>query len=331
MTDESYRKLRALQEALARYQGLSGSTAVEANGTTPVNTSRELVLCTNVKSTPREIHDETRALIRETILRQCVVRSSEPRELTVGLDSKFSTSTNWNQKMRSYTAGGAKIINANILLHGAFWLLNKIVFKRKREIPTVDDISVEYFIRRALNTLMEEAVDHYNNQEYAIFIQKLSEPYYQKRKLMDTKFGRESISIEIRVDQIIQPLLKHGFRADKIAHLIILIGEVLLRGIDFKDPERTNPEHTALLEQSKILFQGAYESEELNKAAVKLDERVKKYHQQKIMKYAKQFLDPISKTDIEDSRTAPYINRLASFCKVARLNYAIACLLAGGK
>jgi hypothetical protein len=148
---------------------------------------------------------------------------------------------------------------------------------------------------------------------------------------MDTKLGSETISIEIRVGQLIEPLLKHGFRADKIAHLLILIGEVLLRGIDFEDPKRTNPVHTALLEQSKILFQGVYDSRQLTEAAAKLDERIEKYHHQKIMKFAKRIIDPISQKDIDDSREAPYTSRLAGYCRLARLNYAIACLLAGGK
>jgi hypothetical protein len=222
-------------------------------------------------------------------------------------------------------------MGANVIIHTCSWILNKFVFGQKKKIPSVEDVSAEYTIRRNLNTLMEEAVNYYNTEQYAKFIQQLSIPYYHDRKLMNTKLGSETISIETRVDQLIEPLLKHGFRADKIAHLLILIGEVLLRGIDFEDPKRTNPEHTALLEQSKILFQGAYDSPQLTEAAVKLDERIEKYHHQKIMKFAKRILDPISQKDIEDSREAPYTSRLAGYCRLARLNYAIACLLAGGK
>jgi hypothetical protein len=331
MTDESYRKLRALQGALAKYQGLAGSAAEEVNGTTPVNTNRELVVCTNVKSTPREIHDETKVLIRQTVLRQCVVRGSEPRELAVGLDSSFSVSNNRLLHMPSFIANRIPSRASDLVIQSCSWMLNKFVFGLKEDAPSVQGLSVDFKTRRKLDSLMGEAVQCYHSEEYAEFIQKLSEPYYRDQKLMDTKVGSESISIEIRVDQIIQPLLKHGFRADKIAHLLILIGEVLLRGIDFKVPERTNPEHTALLEQSKILFQGAYDSPQLTEAASKLDERVEEYYQKKITKIAQRILNPLSKDDIEDSRKAPYVNRLAACRRLARLNYAMACLLAGGK
>jgi hypothetical protein len=331
MTDESYRKLRALQGALEKHQGLAESTLQEVNATTPINTNRELVLCTNSRLSPREIHDETKVLIRQTVLRKCVVRCTEPRELTVGMDSSFSTSTNRYLQIRSFIAGKVPFIGADLLIQSCSQILNKFVFGQKTDIPSVQDVSAEYTIRRKLNTLMGEAVNYYNTEQYAKFIQQLSKPYYRDQKLMDTKLGSETISIEIRVGQLIEPLLKHGFRADKIAHLLILIGEVLLRGIDFEDPKRTNPVHTALLEQSKILFQGVYDSPELTEAAVKLDERVEKYHHQRIMKIAKRILDPISKEDIKDSREAPYTSRLAGYCRLARLNYAIACLLAGGK
>jgi hypothetical protein len=331
MTDESYRKLRALQGALEKYQGLAESTFQEVSSTTPINTNRELVLCTNSRLSPREIHDETKVLIRQTILRKCVVRSTEPRELTVGMDPSFSTATNRYLQMRSFIAGKVPLMGADLFIQSCSWILNKFVFGQKTDMPSVQDVSADYTIRRNLNTLMEEAVNYYNTEQYARFIQQLSKPYYRDQKLMDTKLGSETISIEIRVGQLIEPLLKHGFRADKIAHLLILIGEVLLRGIDFEDQKRKNPVHTALLEQSKILFQGVYDSPELVDAAAKLDERVEKYYHQKITKFAKQILDPISKKDIEDSREAPYTRRLAGYCRLARLNYAIACLLAGGK
>jgi hypothetical protein len=331
MTEQSYQKLRALQKALEKYQGISGNTSQEASVATPVNSNRELVLCTNSKSSPREIHDETKVLIRQTVLRKCVVRSSEPRELTVGLDSNFSTSTNPLLRVGNFIADKVPFLGSNLLIRSCSWMLNKLVFGQKNDASSAPDLSAEYKTRQKLNTLMGKAVIYYNDEQYAKFIEQLSMPYYQDQKLMDTKLGSETISIEIRVDQIIQPLLKHGFRADKIAHLLILIGEVLLRGVDFDDPKRANPEHSALLEQSKILFQGAYDSTQLTEAAVKLDKRVEQYYQKKIRKIAQRILDPIPKEDIDGSREKPYNSRLAGCCRLARLNYAIACLLAGGE
>ncbi|CAF3499574.1 unnamed protein product, partial [Rotaria sp. Silwood2] len=129
--------------------------------------------------------------------------------------------------------------------------------------------------------------------------------------------------------QLIEPLLEHGFRADKVAHLLILIDEVPLRGLDFSDSNRKNPEHSALLEQIKILFQGVYDSPKLLEAAKKLDDHVEDYHHNRINKLANQILNPISKQDIKDSRETLFSKRLAAYQRLARLNYAIACLLAG--
>ncbi|CAF5102504.1 unnamed protein product, partial [Rotaria sp. Silwood1] len=126
--------------------------------------------------------------------------------------------------------------------------------------------------------MMKSVVDHYNNGQYAQFIECLAKPYYHSRRLMVVTRGSETISVEIRVDQFIEPLLKHDFRADKIAHLLVIIGEVFLRGLDFADPILKNPEYTALLEQSKILFQGVYDTEALRDAARELDKRVERYH-----------------------------------------------------
>ncbi|CAF0841481.1 unnamed protein product [Didymodactylos carnosus] len=335
MTEQLYQRLRKLQIALEKYQGLARNTITEMDAAASSNTNRELILCTNPKLSSREIHDETQVFIREAILRKCVVRSAQIVDLSVenqfGVDSSFQTSTGRYLQVRGILASAFLPLAAEFIIAGGSWMWNKIVFKNDQNRSSVQDLSDEYPIRLSLNKLMEDAVKFYNNEEYAKFIQHLSKSYYQDRQLMDTKLGSETISVEIRVDQLIRPLLKHGFRADKIAHLLILIGEVLLRGIDFADPTRKNPEHTALLEQSKILFQGVYDSEQLSKAAVQLDERVQKYHQLKITKAAKKILASVSEKDIEDSHEAPYSDRLAGYCKLARLNYAIACLLAGGK
>jgi hypothetical protein len=177
MTDESYRKLRALQEVLEKYQGLPESTFQGVDATTPINTNRELVLCTNSRLSPREIHDETKVPIRETVLRKCVVRTTEPRELTVGMDSSFSTPTNRYLQMRSFIVGKAPFIGANFLIQSCSWIWNKFVFGQKQDMPSVEDVSADYTIRCKLNILMGEAVNYYNTEQYAKFIQQLSMPY----------------------------------------------------------------------------------------------------------------------------------------------------------
>ncbi|CAF4149326.1 unnamed protein product, partial [Rotaria magnacalcarata] len=109
MTEEMYQKLRTLQSALEKYQGLSTSNVEEKNSTVSTNANRELVLCTNPKLSSREIHDETQVFIRETILRKCVVRCSKPQSLSVEnnlrKDVTFKTSVNSYIIVGSGTAG----------------------------------------------------------------------------------------------------------------------------------------------------------------------------------------------------------------------------------
>ncbi|CAF1650590.1 unnamed protein product [Rotaria magnacalcarata] len=331
MTEEMYQKLRTLQSALEKYQGLSTSNVEEKNSTVSTNANRELVLCTNPKLSSREIHDETQVFIRETILRKCVVRCSKPQSLSVEnnlrKDVTFKTSVNSYIIVGSGTAGLMGLVIPSLF---ASWMLNKLIF-RKNKTKSLESLSVQYSIRSKLNEIMSKAVDCYNSEMYGKFIQCLSMSYYQDQQLMDTVIGSDTISIEIRVDQLIHPLLEHGFRADKIAHLLILIGEVLLRGVDFGDPNRKNPSHSALLEQSKILFRGVYDSSKLIEAAKRLDSRVEKYHHNRIKKITNKIINSISEQDIKDSRETPFSYRLTDSQRLARLNYAIACLLAGGK
>jgi hypothetical protein len=111
---------------------------------------------------------------------------------------------------------------------------------------------------------------------------------------------------------------------------MVLVGEVCLRGLDFSDPKRKNPEHSALLEQSKILFQGVYDSKELRAAAATLDSNIERYHHAKYTKHTLKFTRAFTTQDIEDSYNGLYVQRLDGYCRLARLNYAIACLLATG-
>jgi len=334
MTDTLFKRLRHLQSALEKYQGLPNNTSNEGSNSVARNTNRELVLCTNANASPRELSDESQMFLRETVLRNCVLRNTQLKELStdtkIVVTNNFATSTSLYARVPSLAGPISTLLFSGFVVYGGIAIWNSLPFNNRKVNSSVNDVSSEYRIRCNLNDLMETAVQYYNDKKYGDFIKQLSEPYYLNRKLMDTKQGSERISVEIRVDEIIIPLLKHGFRADKIAHLLILIGEVFLRGIDFGDPKLANPVHTSLLEQSKILFQGVYDSENLKKAAYELDKRLQKYHHSKI-KFGKKYLQSISQKDMDDAREGCYSDRLASYCRLARLNYAIACLLAGGK
>ncbi|UJR06635.1 hypothetical protein I4U23_010919 [Adineta vaga] len=335
MTERLFQKLRQLQGALEKYQGLTKITAEETNTTVSTNTHREIALCTNPQLSSREILDETQIFIRQTILRKCVVRSAQLSEFTVENryveDSNFRTSANKIMKVTGMAADLALFVTIPLIAKAGSLLFNIFVFSYVTKQLSTKNISTEYKIRDNLNKMMSSAIQHYNNEEYDKFIEFLCKPYYEERRLMDKRLGSETISIEIRVEQIIEPLLDHGFRADKIAYLLILIGEVLLRGVDFNDSQRKNPEHTALLEQSKILFQGTYDNPRLFEAAEKLDKQIESYHHQKIGRFVSKIVNTISEKDIVDARETPFTNRLRGYYRLARLNYAIACLLAGGK
>ncbi|CAF0848961.1 unnamed protein product [Adineta ricciae] len=335
MTERLFQKLRQLQGALEKYQGLTKTTAEENNATVSANAHREIVLCTDPQLSSREILDESQIFIRQTILRKCVLRSAQLTEFSDESryveGSDFLTSANRAMQVAGMATQLAVGVSIPIIVKAASWLYNKFVFSSKTKRLLTENLSHEYEIRDNLNKMMDQAIKHYNNEEYDKFIDFLCKPYYEERRLMDKRSGSETISIEIRVDQIIEPLLKHGFRADKIAYLLILIGEVLLRGVDFHDPRRTNPEHTALLEQSKILFQGTYDSPRLFEAAEKFDKHIESYHHQKLGRLVSKIVNPISEKDIADARETLVTNRLRGYYRLARLNYAIACLLAGGK
>ncbi|CAF3193813.1 unnamed protein product [Rotaria socialis] len=338
MTPRLQQKLRDLQEALKKYQQISTSTTITAQEPLSNNsTSRVVALCTDTRATPRQIHDETQVFVRETILRQCIVRSGQPADLTIDINQRtlegetFTTSNSTFNMIAPILSGRVATFAGSWIVYSASRLLNKLIFVKKRRKPTTKDLTPEYHIRQSLNEMMREAVGYYNNGQYARFIGCLAESYYHSRRLMVVTRGSETISIEIRIDQLITPLLDHGFRADKVAHILILIGEVFLRGLDFADPTLKNPEYTALLEQSKILFQAVYDSKALRDAALELDRRVECYHRAIISKYAPKLLHGISAKDITDSQSSLFISRLDGYCRLARLNCAIACLLAAGK
>ena len=192
MTDQSYKKLRSLQSTLEKYQGIKKSTASEVRVAVTTSTSRELVLCTNSQSSPREIRDESQMFIREAIPRKCVVRSTQPKELNT--DSKqleesiFQTSANKYQRIRSVIAKVLPPAGVDLLAAGWSWVMNAFVFGQRENKSPIRDLSADYAIRRSLNALFKEAINFYNNEQYAQFIQQLSKTYYRDRQLMDTKF-----------------------------------------------------------------------------------------------------------------------------------------------
>ena len=330
MTTKLQNKLRELQSALQRYQQTFTGSSTNASKQVAANTtSRELVLCNTKTASVREIHDDTKVFLRENILRQCVLRSAQPTDLSTDVTSKTSN----NQTHASLPILTRMPVSdaSSPIMDRMRSLLDRFNLVKWKKQPKSLDLNTEHSIRQKLNEMMKAATDCYSCGENAKFIDSLSQTYYNSARLMDIKQSDETISLEIRSDQFIKPLLKHGFRADKVAHLMILVGEVLLRGLDFSDPKRKNPEHSALLEQSKILFQGIFDSKELRNAAEKLDHYVERYHHAKYRKDAAKRDHPLYIKDIEDSYDAPFVDRLNGYCRLARLNYAIACLLAAGK
>jgi hypothetical protein len=329
MTNKLQNKLHELQNAFQRYQQtFTGSSTNASKQATTNTTSRELVLCNTKTASVREIHDDTKLFLRETILRQCVLRSAQSTDLSTDINQR----TVETHAILPILTGVPVSGNSSSIMDRMSWLLHRFnLVKRKKQPTSLKLTKEEYGIRQKLNEMMKAATDYYNCGENAKFIDSLSQTYHNSDRLMDIKRSEETISLEIRSDQFITPLLKHGFRADKVAHLMILVGEVLLRGLDFSDPKRKNPEHSALLEQSKILFQGIYDSKELQKAAIEVDRYVERYHHAKYRKHAATNVHPVYIKDIEDFYENPFVHRLDRCCRLARLNYAIACLLAAGK
>jgi hypothetical protein len=187
-------------------------------------------------------------------------------------------------------------------------------------------------IRENLNKIMREALSAYDKGNYQEFFEKLSQEYKNGSRL----FKLEERDDTIAPRNIIDSLLKHGFRSDGIAYLLNLLGEVLNSGkIEIKGKAKTTNE---LKELAKNVFAGVL-SEKLKEEAKKLDDRVNNLRSYKIKSYFDRFKDSVSfkeysdiaQEHIGDAQKMPFQSRLGEMCNIARINLSIFDILNGGQ
>ncbi|RGB34886.1 hypothetical protein C1646_759988, partial [Rhizophagus diaphanus] len=127
-------------------------------------------------------------------------------------------------------------------------------------------------IRENLNKIMSDALKAYDKGNYQKFFELLSKKYDENGTRL---FKLEERDDSIKLEDIIDSLLIHGFRSDGIAYLLNLLGEVLnsekieIKGKTGKIGKTTNE----LKELAKNVFLGVL-SEKLKEQAKKLDDRV---------------------------------------------------------
>jgi len=124
--------------------------------------------------------------------------------------------------------------------------------------------------RENLNEIIKEAYHAYEIGDYQKTFEELSREYKSGSSILKLKYRGDIINHE----GLINNLIKHGFRPDGIAYLLILIGEVLIAGnimIQGKISEKITSEE--LKTQGYIIWNGVL-SKVLQDEATKLDVRI---------------------------------------------------------
>lgn len=211
-----------------------------------------------------------------------------------------------------------------------------------------NDLLQEPTIRTRLNQAIQLALIHYDEKRYDDFFELLSRPYimeeelYQQQDKCLLEFKRGD-SIRIHEDKFVQRLLSHGFRPEGIAYLLNLMADALLSGsLRFKGQAQSS-----LIELAIRLFLEVHKNTALEEQAKKFDDQVKNsrfqtmstenwfqrgwnyLHAKFSTVWATEYYS-IPKEYLEDSQVAPFTARLEEMRNIARINYAIAQILAGG-
>jgi hypothetical protein len=190
--------------------------------------------------------------------------------------------------------------------------------------------------REALNEIMKQALLAYDKGDHQKFFEELSKEYKSGSRLLNLE-SREDI---IQHKVIVNTLLEHGFRADGIAYLLILISEVLISG-KIKIEGKTTKE---VKTEGYLVLKGVLSEILVNKAS-ELDDRIKNLRKTswkdyisilslfesifmnlvKIHDYGK-----IAQEYIDDAKEMTFVSRLEEMRNIARINLAIGDILDNG-
>jgi hypothetical protein len=170
----------------------------------------------------------------------------------------------------------------------------------------------------ALNKIIKEAYHAYEIKDYQKVFEELSREYKSGSSILKLKNRGDIINHE----DMINNLIKHGFRPDGIAYLLILIGEVLIMGniqIQGKITEKITSED--LKTQGYIIWNGVL-SKVLQVEAKKLDERIEELRKMSWKSIENNSSWMIYK-QIEDIFLKRKYNRIAEECKESKQSFNI--------
>ncbi|CAG8473286.1 3086_t:CDS:2 [Funneliformis caledonium] len=182
-----------------------------------------------------------------------------------------------------------------------------------------------------LNNIMKSALTAYDKGDHQQFINVLSEEYKTGTRLIRLVDRSDVINSK----EIIETLLRYGFRPDGIAYLLILLGEVLSSG-KMKVGGRTTEE---LVPLAKDVLSGI-SSKKLDEMAIKLDERIRELRKKNRFKiFLDRFMDfvnlneysNIAKEHMDDAQQMPFKSRLEEMRNIADINLAIFDIINGGE
>ncbi|PKK67527.1 hypothetical protein RhiirC2_751588, partial [Rhizophagus irregularis] len=187
-------------------------------------------------------------------------------------------------------------------------------------------------IRENLNKIMIKTIEAYDKGEYQDVLNALSEKY--NKKTGDSLLKLTKHVDFIKTDELIETLLRYGFRSDGIAYLLNLLGEVLCSG-KVKVEGKTKKELKIL---AMSVFNGAL-SEKLVDDAKKLDDRIFELRKGRIVSTFNKIKDYVSlkeysdiaKEHKDDAEEMPFISRLEEMRNITRINRAIFDILAAGE
>ncbi|RIA80003.1 hypothetical protein C1645_839467 [Glomus cerebriforme] len=226
---------------------------------------------------------------------------------------------------------GAGIVGAPVILAAGLVTLGLGIFFGQTLWKKGAKIIKEPAIRENLNKIMINALSEYDKGKYQEFLEQLSKDYDDNTCLFELKKRGD----EIMPENIIDQLLKHGFRSDGIAYLLILLGEVLSSG-KVKIGDIVTNEFKG---QASKAFLGVL-NEKLRKEAKKLDDRINEFRSGRSVKnYFKIIKDTVllrehsylAKEHKDDAQEMPFRSRLEEMRNIARINLTIFDILSDGK
>jgi hypothetical protein len=252
--------------------------------------------------------------------------------MSLGLACGFSLITSG---LETYVAAAAvaSALSASLILTGGVGLIALGLYSGYGLMKRGTQLLEESKTREALNEIMKQALLAYDKGDHQKFFEELSKEYKSGSRLIKLVRHGDFINHE----GIVNALIEHGFRADGIAYLIILISEVLISG-KIKIQGITTEE---LKTKGYDVLNGAL-SETLKDKASKLDDCIQELRKKswKSMTsifriYKSLFLDlnkireysTITQGYKDDAKEMPFVSRLEEMRNIARINLAIRYIL----